>query len=128
VGAAELFLLGSNPKIMVLSGLEVAVEVSALGIGGEESGVLLGGHIEVLIDLSTLSKFQFQHLLFRSIADAGDTAGVYWNSLHAFLDADEPPPEGRENQVTPTSKTLAQQQDDRRRGLAFRHRREPLPA
>jgi hypothetical protein len=42
--------------ITVLSGLEVAVEVSALGIGGEESGVLLGGHIEVLIDLSTLSK------------------------------------------------------------------------
>ena len=68
----------------------MAVEVSALGIGGEESGVLLGGHIEVLIDRSTLSKFQFQHLLFRSIADAGDTAGVYRNSLHAFLDADEP--------------------------------------
>ena len=48
------------------------------------------GHIEVLVDLSTLSKFQFQHLLFRSIADAGDAAGVYRNSLHAFLDADEP--------------------------------------
>lgn len=58
--------------------------------------MLLGGHIEVLIDLSTLSEFQFQHPLFRSIADASDTAGVYWNSLHAFLDADEPPPEGRE--------------------------------
>jgi hypothetical protein len=41
--------------ITVLSGLEVAVEVSALGIGGEEGGVLLGRHIEVLIDLSTLS-------------------------------------------------------------------------
>ena len=90
MGAAELFLLGSNPMITVLSGLEVAVEVSTLGIGGEEGGVLLGGHIEVLIDLSTLSKFQFQHLLFRSIADAGDAAGVYRNSLHAFLDADEP--------------------------------------
>jgi hypothetical protein len=90
VGAAELFLLGSNPMMTVLSGLEVAVEVSTLGIGGEEGGVLLGGHIEVLIDLSTLSKFQFQHLLFRSIADAGDAAGVYRNSLHAFLDADVP--------------------------------------
>jgi hypothetical protein len=76
--------------ITVLSGLEVAVEVSTLGIGGEEGGVLLGGHIEVLIDLSTLSKFQFQHLLFRSIADAGDAAGVYRHSLQAFLDADEP--------------------------------------
>jgi hypothetical protein len=54
--------------ITVLSGLEVAVEVSTLGIGGEEGGVLLGRHIEVLIDLSTLSRFQFQHLLFRSIA------------------------------------------------------------
>jgi hypothetical protein len=75
--------------ITVLSGLEVAVEVSALGIGGEEGDVLLGGHIEILIDLSTLSKFQLQHLLFRSIADAGDAAGVYRNSLHAFLDADE---------------------------------------
>jgi hypothetical protein len=89
VGVAELFLLGSNPMITVLSGLEVAVEISAPGIGGEEGGVLLGGHIEVLIDLSTLSKFQFQHLLFRSIADTGDAAGVYGNSLHAFLDADE---------------------------------------
>jgi hypothetical protein len=36
--------------ITVLSGLEVEVEVSALGIGGEEGGILLGGHIEVLID------------------------------------------------------------------------------
>src|SRR5277367_1026147 len=86
VGAAELFLLGSNPMITVLSELEVVVEVSALGIGGEEGGVLLGGHIEILIDLSTLSKFQFQHLLFRSIPDTGDAAGVYRNSLHAFLD------------------------------------------
>ena len=83
--------------ITILSGLEVKVEISAFGIGGEESGVLLGGHIEVLIDLSTLSKFQFQHPLFRSIADASDTAGVYRNSLHAFLDADAPPPEDREN-------------------------------
>ena len=43
--------------ITILPGLEVEVEISAFGIGGEESGVLLGGHIEVLIDLSTLSKF-----------------------------------------------------------------------
>jgi hypothetical protein len=90
VGAAELFLLGWNPMITVLSGLEVAVEVSALGIGSEEGGMLLGGHIEVLVDLSALSKFQFQHLLFRSIADARYAAGVYRNSLHAFLDADAP--------------------------------------
>ncbi len=83
--------------ITILSGLEVEVEISAFGIGCEEGGMLLRGHIEVLIDLSTLSKFQFQHPLFRNIADAGDTAGVYWKSLHVFLDADEPPPEGREN-------------------------------
>lgn len=76
--------------ITVLSGLEMDVEVSALGIGSEEGGVLLGRHIEVLIDLSTLSEFQFQHLLFRSVADARDTTGVYGNSLHAFLDADGP--------------------------------------
>jgi len=114
--------------ITILSGLEVEVEISAFGIGGEESGVLLGGHIEVLIDLSTLSEFQLQHPLFGSIADASDAAGVNWNSLHAFLDADEPPPEGCVNQVTPTSKTLAQQLDGRRRGPAFRHRRERLPA
>ena len=82
--------------ITVLSGLELEVEISAFGIGGEEGGVLLGGDIEVLIDLSTLSKFQFQHLLLRSIADAGNTARVYRNSLHTFLDADEPPPEERE--------------------------------
>jgi hypothetical protein len=90
VGAAELFLLGSNLLITVLSGLEAVVKVSTLRIGGEEGCVLLGGHIEVLIDLSTLSKFQFQHLLFRSIPDAGDAAGIYRNSLHVFLDADEP--------------------------------------
>jgi hypothetical protein len=41
------------------------------------------------IDLSTLSKFQFQHLLLRSIADAGNTARVYRNSVHTLLDADE---------------------------------------
>ena len=75
--------------ITVLSGLELEVEISAFGIGGEEGGVLLGGDIEVLIDLSTLSKFQFQHLLLRSIADAGNTARVYRNSLHTVLDADE---------------------------------------
>jgi hypothetical protein len=52
--------------------------------------VLLGGYIEVLVDFSALPKFQFQHLLFRSIANARDAAGVYRNSPHAFLDADEP--------------------------------------
>ena len=71
--------------ITILSGLELEVEISAYGIGGEEGGVLLGGHIKVLIDLSTLSKFQFQQVFLRSIADARDTAGVYGNSLHAFL-------------------------------------------
>lgn len=82
--------MGPDPIIAILSGLEVEVEVSALGIGSEEGSMLLGGHIEVSIDLSTLSEFQFQHLLLRSIADAGDTVGVDRNSLHAFLDADEP--------------------------------------
>jgi len=43
VRAADLFLLGSNPMITVLLGLEVAVEVSTVGIGGEEGGVLLRG-------------------------------------------------------------------------------------
>jgi hypothetical protein len=76
--------------IPIMSELELEVEISAFGIGGEEGGVLLSGHIEVLIDLSTLSKFQFQHLFLWSIADAGNAAGVYRNSLHTFLDADEP--------------------------------------
>jgi hypothetical protein len=76
--------------IPIMSRLELEVEISAFGIGGEEGGVLLSGHIEVLIDLSTLSKFQFQHLFLRSVADAGNAAGVYRNSLHTFLDADEP--------------------------------------
>jgi hypothetical protein len=67
--------------ITILSGLELEVEISAFGIGGEEGGVLLSWNIEVLIDLSTFSKLQFQHLLLRSIADAGNTAGVYRNSL-----------------------------------------------
>lgn len=43
--------------ITILSGLEVEVEIGTIGLGGEEGGVLVGGHIEVLIDLSTLSKF-----------------------------------------------------------------------
>jgi hypothetical protein len=37
-------------------------------------------------------------------------------------------PEDGENGVTPTNKTLAQQQDGRRRGLGFRYRRELLLA
>jgi len=82
--------LWPDPMIAMLSGLEVEVEIGAFGIGGEEGSVLLGGNIEVLIDLSTLSKLQFQHLFLRSIADAGNAAGVYRNSLHTFLDADEP--------------------------------------
>ena len=53
----ELFLLGADPMITILSGLELEVEISAFGIAGEERGVHLGGHLEVLIDLSTLSKF-----------------------------------------------------------------------
>jgi hypothetical protein len=76
--------------ITMLSGLEVEVEISAFGLGGEEGGVLVGGHIEVLIDLSALSKLHLQHLLLISIADAGNTGGVDRNSLHTFLDADEP--------------------------------------
>src|ERR1700751_5148737 len=76
--------------VPIMSGLELEVEISALGIGGEGGGVLLSGHIEVLIDLSTLPKFQFQRLFLRSIADAGNAAGVYRNSLHTFWDADEP--------------------------------------
>ena len=51
--------MGPDPMITILSGLELEVEISAFGIGGEEGGVLLGGNIEVLIDLSTLSKLQF---------------------------------------------------------------------
>jgi hypothetical protein len=76
--------------ITVLLGLEVHIEESALGIGGEKGGVFLSRHIEVFVDLSTFSKFHLQHVLFRRVAGAGDTAGVYRNSLHAFLDADEP--------------------------------------
>ena len=52
----ELFRLGPDSMITILSGLELEVQISAFGIGGEEGGVLRGGHIEVLIDLSTLSK------------------------------------------------------------------------
>ncbi len=65
-------------------GFELLIHVGAFGIRSEECGVFLRGNIEVLIDLSAVSKLQFQHLLLRSIADAGDTAGVYWNSLHAM--------------------------------------------
>jgi hypothetical protein len=86
----DLFLSGPDPMITILSGLEPKVEITAFGIGGEEGGVLLSGNIEVLIDLSTLSKLQFQHQLLRGIADAGNAAGVYRNSLHTFLDADAP--------------------------------------
>ncbi len=85
--------MGPDPMIRILSGLELEVEISAFGIGGEEGGVLLSVHIEVLIDLSTLSKFQLQHPLLRSKADAGNTAGIYRNTLHTFLDADEAPKE-----------------------------------
>jgi hypothetical protein len=45
--------------------------------------VVFGGHIEVLIDLTRLTKFQFQHPLLGSVADADDTAGLYGESLHS---------------------------------------------
>jgi len=56
-GQLELFLLRPDSMITILPGLEVEVEISAFGLGSEEGGVLVGGHIEILIDLSTLSKF-----------------------------------------------------------------------
>jgi hypothetical protein len=66
--------------ITVLLGLEVHIKESALGIGGEKGGAFLSRHIEVFVGLSTFSKFLLQHVLFRRVADAGDTAGVYRNS------------------------------------------------
>lgn len=56
--------------------LEVNLEISAFRPGGEERCVLLGGHIKVLIHLSTLSEFQFPHLFIRSITDAGDLGRI----------------------------------------------------
>jgi hypothetical protein len=38
--------LGPDPTITILSGLELEVEISAFGIGGEERGVLLSGNVE----------------------------------------------------------------------------------
>jgi hypothetical protein len=46
--------------------------------------VVFGGHIEVLIDLTRLTKFQFQHPLLGSIADADDAAGLYRKSLDSL--------------------------------------------
>jgi hypothetical protein len=42
--------------ITILSGLEVDVEISAFGVGGEECDVFLAGHVKVLIDLARLAK------------------------------------------------------------------------
>ncbi len=59
------------------------IHVGAFGIGGEECGVFLGGHVKVLIDLARLTKLQFHHAFLGSVADAGDTAGLNRNSLHS---------------------------------------------
>jgi hypothetical protein len=62
------------------------IQVGAFGVGGEECGVFLGGHVKVLIDLARLAKLQFQHAFLGSVADAGDTAGLYRNSLHSRIE------------------------------------------
>lgn len=61
---------------------ELLIEVGAFGVGGEECGVFLGGHVKVLVDLAGLAKLQFQHAFMGSVADAGDAAGLYRDSLH----------------------------------------------
>ena len=78
--------------------------------------------------------FSIQLCIFRTwVPPVGYTSRESLNR-HYFLVCNDvlqhlhPLPEDRENRVTPTSKTLAQQQDGRRRGPAFHHRREPLPA
>ena len=40
---------------------ELLIDVGAFGVGGEECGVFLGGHVKVLIDLARLTKLQLQH-------------------------------------------------------------------
>lgn len=45
VGLPELFLLTPDSMITIRAGLEVDVEISAFGVGGEEGSVLLSGHI-----------------------------------------------------------------------------------
>jgi hypothetical protein len=44
------------------------------------------GHVKVLIDLARLTKLQFQHAFLGSVADAGDAAGLYRNSLHSRIE------------------------------------------
>ena len=65
---------------------ELLIHVGAFGVGGEERGVFLGGHVKVLIDLFRLAKLQFQHAFLGSVPDAGDTAGLYRNSLHSRIE------------------------------------------
>ncbi len=62
------------------------IEVGAFGVSGEECGVFLGGDVKVLIDLARLAKLQFQHTFLGSVAEAGDTAGLYRNSLHSRIE------------------------------------------
>jgi hypothetical protein len=66
--------------------LELLIHISAFGVGGEECGVFLVGYVKVLIDLARLTKLQFQHAFLGSVADAGDTAGLYRNSLHSRIE------------------------------------------
>ena len=65
---------------------ELLIHVGAFGVGGEECGVFLGGHVKVLIDLAGLAKLRFQNAFLGSVADAGDTAGLYRNSLHSRIE------------------------------------------
>ena len=65
---------------------ELLIHVGAFGVGGEECGVFLGGHVKVLTDLARLAKLQFQNAFLGSVADAGDTAGLYRNSLHSRIE------------------------------------------
>jgi hypothetical protein len=84
--SGKLFRSGREPLVAISPRFELLIHVGAFGVGGEECSVFVGGHVKVLIDLARLTKLQFQDAFLGSVANAGDTAGLYRNSLHSRIE------------------------------------------
>ena len=65
----KLFRGGREPPVAVSPGFELLIHVGAFGVGGEECGAFLGGHVKVLTDLARLAKLQFQNAFLGNVAD-----------------------------------------------------------
>ena len=63
---------------------DVLVEPAAEGVGGDEVFVFGGGDAEVLVDAAAV-ELDFEDLVFRGVADAGEGGGPDSGALHGRI-------------------------------------------